>query len=114
MRTIKSYTDVPLNTMFYREVYDQKGKDGYVSWTRLYDKDLNVIEDVHLGGTFSFRNALGYRRICTEHQAKNDIAMSAYTLRPVEIDDGYYEVIERTDTIKALEQITRALRRTNK
>ena len=105
MRTITRYTDIPLNTVYYREIYDPKGKDGYVSWTRLYDKDMNVIEDAVV--RISFRNLLAYHRVCTEKQTE-DIVMSAYRLE--DLGNGYYEVLERGDALRELEQIAKTIR----
>lgn len=100
LRKIEDKKDFDESVKYYSEEIISRGNKHY-SFTRLYDKDFNFLEDVKI----AYSNLLkGLTQITDKPKA---VVMAAYHLEPLE--KGFYEVCRTEYTAEALESMAKTV-----
>ena len=99
LRSVRKIEELPEETVYFSEEEEWKSRCSCDEYTRLYDKDLNPLEDVNV---LSLDAIDGLQRVVNEKR-KDDVVYQAYDLE--EIGTGFYKVCKNEDTMKCLEKM---------
>lgn len=103
LRVIEKKEDVRQDVVYYSNEYERKGSK-HLHWTRFYNKDFEVIEDV----VVRYTNAISELKRIVAAEHKNDIALAAYDL--AKLNDNFYLVKSNEDTGEALKAIAESVK----
>ncbi len=103
LRVIEKKEDVRQDVVYYSNEYERKGNK-HLYWTRFYNKDFEVIEEV----TIKYTNAISELKRIVRVERKNDIALAAYDLE--KLNDRFYLVKSNEDTGEALKTIAESVK----
>ncbi len=98
LRSVRKIEELPEGTVYYSKEEEWKSRCSCEEYTRLYDKDLNVLEDVNV---LSLDAIDGLQRVVSEKR-KDDVIYQAYDLEEI-AGTGFYKVCKNEDTMKCLE-----------
>lgn len=98
LRFVRKIEELPKETVYYSTEEDWKSRCSCEEYTRLYDKDLNVLEDVN---ALSIDAIDGLQRVVSEKR-KDDVVYQAYDLEEI-TGTEFYKVCKNEDTMKCLE-----------
>lgn len=108
IRSVRKIEELPEETVYYSEEEEWKSRRSCEEYTRLYDKDLNILEDVNV---LSLDAIDGLQRVVNEKR-KDDVVYQAYDLEEI-AGTGFYKVRKNEDTLKCLETMMGNMKKIN-